>query len=150
MKSIFDKKACNEILERLDNLSIESQAEWGKMNVTQMLKHCQKPIKLAFGEESVEKPSFIMKILIKLMKPTLYNDKPWKKGLPTAKEFVIRDDKGFETEKQKLKQLITKMSENEDYFKPSKEHPIFGELKHWMWGQSGYKHLDHHLKQFGV
>lgn len=150
MKSIFDKKACNEIFDRLDKLSIESPAEWGEMNVTQMLKHCQKPIKLAFGEESVKKPNFIMKILIKFMKPTLYNDKPWKKSLPTAKEFVIRDDKGFEIEKQNLKELITRMTENEDYFKPSQEHPIFGELKDWMWGQSGYKHLDHHLKQFGV
>ena len=150
MKSIFDKEAYHEIINRLDELTEENEAKWGKMNVTQMLKHCQKPIKLAFGEERVKKPNIFMRLLVKLMKPTLYNDKPWKQGLPTAKEFVVKEDKDFETEKEKLKKLITRIHNSEDYFKPSKKHPIFGDMKPWMWGQSGYKHLDHHLKQFGV
>ena len=150
MKSIFDQPAYDEIINRLDDLSINSQSKWGKMNVEQMLKHCQKPIKLAFGEEEVEKPNFIMKLMIRLMKPTLYNDKPWKKGLPTAKSFVIKDDHNFEAENTRLKQLVKRIHESESYFEPSKTHPIFGEMKSWMWGQSVYKHLDHHLKQFGV
>jgi hypothetical protein len=150
MKSIFSKEAYQEILERLDELSPKHEAKWGKMNVNQMLKHCQKPIKLAFGEEEVKKPNFLMRLMIKFIKPTLYNDKPWKKGLPTAKEFVIKDEKDFETEKTELKLLIKRLHESESYFKPSKQHPIFGSMKFWMWGQSAYKHLDHHLIQFGV
>lgn len=149
MKSIFDKQACQNILSRLDVLTPEDQAKWGKMNVSQMLKHCQKPIKLAFDEEKVEKPNFIMKLLIKLMKPTLYNDKPWKQGLPTAKSFVITENLNFENEKSDLKQLINRIHKSESYFEPSKRHPIFGEMESYMWGQSVYKHLDHHLKQFG-
>ncbi len=150
MKSIFEQEAYNEVMIRLEELSKHDKAKWGKMNVTQMLKHCQKPIRLAFGEEKVEKPNFLMRLLIKFMKPTLYNDKPWKQGLPTAKEFVVKDENDFETEKEKLKKQITRMHNSEDYFKPSKRHPIFGDMKYWMWGQSGYKHLDHHFKQFGV
>lgn len=150
MKSIFNEEAYQEILERLDELSPEHEAKWGKMNVNQMLKHCQKPIKLAFGEEEVTKPNFLMRIFVKFMKPTLYNDKPWKQGLPTAKEFVVKDDNYFKTEKEKLKKLIGRIHKAEDFFKPSRKHPIFGEMKYWMWGQSGYKHLDHHFKQFGV
>lgn len=150
MKSIFDNEAYLEILNRLDDLSPENQAKWGKMNVNQMLKHCQKPIKLAFDEEKVEKPNFIMRLMIKLMKPTLYNDKPWKQGLPTAKSFVIKGDHNFKNEKSKLIQLIKRIHKSESYFEPSKTHPIFGDMKSWMWGQSVYKHLDHHLKQFGI
>lgn len=150
MKSIFDKDACVHIISRLDDLTPEDQAKWGKMKVTQMLKHCQKPIKLAFDEEEVEKPNVIMKLLIRLMKPTLYNDKPWKQGLPTAKSFVIKENLDFEKEKSNLKQLIKRIHASESYFEPSKTHPIFGEMKSWMWGQSTYKHLDHHLKQFGA
>lgn len=150
MKSIFNKDAYNEILARLEHLSENSQAKWGKMNVSQMLIHCQKPIKIAFDEETVQKPNFLMKLMIKFFKPTLYNDKPWKQGLPTAKEFVIKDDKDFETAKNDLKQLVSRMHENEADFKPSKNHPIFGKMESWMWGQSAYKHLDHHLTQFGV
>jgi hypothetical protein len=150
MKTIFDKEAYNEILDRLSNLTADNQAKWGKMNVIQMLEHCQKPIKLAFGEESVTKPGFIMKLMIKFLKPTLYNDKPWKKGLPTAKEFIIKDVKDFKATKTDLEHLISRIHKSEEYFKPSKPHPIFGEMEYWMWGQSAYKHLDHHLKQFGV
>lgn len=150
MKSIFKEQAFTEITSRIDNLSVNSTSKWGKMNVTQMLRHCQKPIKLAFGEEKVKSPNFFMRLLIRFMKPTLYNDKQWKQGLPTAKEFVIKNTEEFEVEKSKLKDLVERMHQSESHFKPSKRHPIFGDMKYWMWGQSGYKHLDHHLKQFGV
>jgi len=150
MKSIFEEQAFREIISRIDNLSPENLAKWGKMDVTQMLKHCQKPIRLAFGEEKVEKPNFLIRVLIRFMKPTLYNDKPWKQGLPTAKEFVIKNTENFDNEKLKLKDSVKRIHESESYFVPSKEHPIFGEMTAWMWGQSAYKHLDHHLKQFGV
>jgi len=150
MKTIFDQEPYNEIIDRLDRLSKEDQAKWGKMDVTQMLVHCQKPIKLAFGEETVKKPGFLMKLMIKFFKSTLYNDKPWKQGLPTAKEFVIKESKDFEKARQDLKALVTRIHNSEDHFKPSKDHPIFGKMEYWMWGQSAYKHLDHHLKQFGV
>lgn len=150
MKSIFDEEAYNDITLRLDELSPDDKPSWGKMGVTQMLKHCQKPIKLAFGEEKVQRPNVFMKLLIRLVKPTLYNDKPWKKGLPTAQEFVIQHTEDFETEKSKLKGLVKRFYDSKSYFEPSKPHPIFGEMKSKMWGQWGYKHLDHHLKQFGV
>lgn len=150
MKSIFTKEAYEEILSRLENLTPDAKPQWGKMDVTQMLKHCQKPIKLAFGEQQVKKPNVFMRLLIKLMKHSLYNDKPWKQGLLTAKEFVIRKTEDFKSEKLKLKELVKRMHESESYFEPSKSHPIFGEMTSWMWGQSAYKHLDHHLKQFGV
>lgn len=150
MKTIFDQKAYEEIIDRLDNLSENHQAKWGKMNVSQMLKHLEKPIKLALGEESIQKAGFFTKIMVKFFKPTLYNDKPWKKGLPTAKEFIITDDVVFSEAKDRLVQLISRLHKSEDAFKPSKNHPVFGKMEYWMWGQSAYKHLDHHLKQFGV
>jgi len=150
MKSIFNQEASKEIVDRIDCLSTESQAQWGKMNVAQMLVHCQKPIKLAFGEESVKSPGFFMRLMIRFLKPTLYNDKPWKQGLPTAKEFIIQDATDFSSAKSALKELVLRMHNNEAYFTPSKVHPVFGKMEHWMWGQSAYKHLDHHLKQFGV
>lgn len=120
------------------------------MNINKMLKHCQKPLKLTFGELSLNKPHILMKVVICLMKPYLYNDKPFKKGLPTAKSFRVKDEKGFETEMAQLTKLIKKMHKSLTYFELSRKHPIFGQMKSWMWGQSAYKHLDHHLKQFGA
>lgn len=150
MKSIFNTEAYNEILSRLDTLSEESQAKWGKMNVTQMLSHCKQPISLALGEATIKKPNALKRMLFKLISPSLYNDKPWKQGLPTAKEYVIVDTEAFEAEKQALKQNIDKIHKAEDYFKPSKVHPYFGRFTAEQWGKSAYKHLDHHFRQFGV
>lgn len=150
MKSIFEDLAYHELLSRLEKLTPEHQAKWGKMDVNQMLSHCQKIIQVALGEKNLKRPNFVVRFLLQFMKPMLYNDKPWKQGLPTAKEFVISNTDGFKTEKALLKKLITRMHYSKEYFEPSKQHPVFGKMKAWMWGQSGYKHLDHHFKQFGV
>ncbi|SDG89322.1 DUF1569 domain-containing protein [Psychroflexus sediminis] len=150
MKSIFDKEAYQELSSRLEELTPGHQAKWGKMNVNQMLSHCQKVIQVALGEKDLKRPNFFVRFLLQFMNPMLYNDKAWIKGLPTAKEFVISDTEGFETEKAQLKALMKRMHYSKEYFKPSKEHPVFGKMKVWMWGQSGYKHLDHHFQQFGV
>jgi hypothetical protein len=150
MKSLFDADAQAEILNRLENLDETSKAKWGKMNVNQMLVHCQKPIELSLGESSIKKPNFIKRMVFKMISPALYNDKPWKEGLPTAQEYVITDNYTFETEKKKLKSKIESMGSSRAYFEPSKKHPYFGVFTADQWGKSAYKHLDHHLKQFGA
>lgn len=150
MKSIFETEAKAELLNRLENLEAEASAKWGKMNVNQMLVHCQKPIELALGESTIKKPNFLMGMMMKLVAPSLYNDKPWKEGLPTAKEFIIVNTEAFNTEKDKLKSKIETMSTSKDYFEPNKKHPYFGTFTADQWGKSAYKHLDHHFRQFDV
>ncbi len=150
MKSIFENQSYAEIVSRLNSLSEKNQAQWGKMNVTQMMVHCQKVIEVALGEKTLKKPNPFMGLILKLMKPSLYNNKKWKENIPTAKEYVITDTATFETEKNRLKKLIEKIHGTENYFKPSKVHPYFGNMNSKQWGQSAYKHLDHHFRQFGV
>lgn len=150
MKSLFEAEAYQEILDRIEKLDENAPAKWGKMNVNQMLVHCQKPIELSLGEAIIKKPNIIKRMLFKMISPALYNDKPWKEGLPTAQEYVITDSYEFETEKEKLKSKINKMSSSKTYFEPSKKHPYFGKFTADQWGKSAYKHLDHHFKQFGV
>ena len=149
MKSIFEESACNEIMSRLENLNDNAKANWGKMNVEQMLEHCTKPIELSLGESQIEKPNWLKRSIFKLVAPSLYNDKPWKQGLPTAKEYIITDSFNFNTQKEKLKTKIEQMSQSKDYFEPTKDQPYFGTTAE-QWGKSAYKHLDHHFRQFGV
>jgi len=51
MKSIFEADTKNELLKRIDNLNTESNAQWGKMDVGQMLWHCKYPLKTAILNE---------------------------------------------------------------------------------------------------
>ena len=147
MKSIFDENAFNEIQTRMNNLNENSQPNWGKMDVGQMVWHCQGPFNIMLQKEDYGlKPNWFVKVFFK---KSLYNDKPWSKGLPTAKFLKTKDDKIFGTEITKLKTLIEETYSQRDKTEWD-PHPGFGYFTAEQWGKMQYKHLDHHFTQFGV
>lgn len=147
MKSIFEETAYKEIKERLEKLKPDAEAQWGKMNVGQMVWHCQAPLKIMLESEDYNiKPNWLAKIFFK---KSLYNDKPWPKGLPTIKLLKTKESKDFKSEISKLKPLIDE-SHAQKNKKEWHSHPAFGSFTAQQWGQMQYKHLDHHLKQFGA
>lgn len=149
MQSLFESKSNKEILDRINKLDENSQAKWGKMDVAQMLAHCSEPVKVPLEKLTLKKPNLIMKVLFSFFKDSLYNDKPWKHGLPTSKEYKIIDSKVFLEEKNKLIELINLLQskKGQTNWPP---HPYCGQLTTEQWGKMMYKHLDHHLNQFGV
>jgi len=147
MKSLFEQNTQNEIENRIKNLSNQSAAAWGKMNVSQMLFHCQFPLKIALQKEH---PKLKSSLLAKLFfKKAMYNDKPWKKNLPTHSKLKVVDQKKFEKEQNELLQLVSEFHGQKDK-KEWEPHPMFGKFTPEQWGKMQYKHLDHHLKQFNV
>lgn len=149
MKSIFDKSTHAEIINRFDKLNADSKGTWGKMSVGQMAWHCQGPITVSMGKTEIKKPNFLISLLMKSFKKSMYDDKLWRQNIPTAKEYVARTDKEFSNEKEKLVSLINELH-NESSKAPWITHPVFGDFTAEQWGQLNYKHLDHHLRQFGV
>ena len=94
MKNLFDKDTYTEIIQRINTLTPQSQRQWGKMNVAQMLAHCKEAFKVPLSDKKM--PRMFMGLLIGWMiKPKLYNEYPWKKNLPTAPNFIIKDERGF-------------------------------------------------------
>ena len=150
MNSIFTQEGYQEILDRVNNLNENTQAQWGKMNVAQMLKHCQTPIETAVGKHNMTmKVGFFKKLLFKAFKPMMYNDKPWKPNMQTPKEFRITDKHDFKAEKENLVNLINEFAaKKEETNWPT--HPVFGNFTPEQRGKMQYKHLDHHFRQFGV
>ncbi|RIA10530.1 uncharacterized protein DUF1569 [Flavobacteriaceae bacterium MAR_2010_72] len=148
MKSLFVTDDYNEILNRINALDEQSQPQWGKMDVAQMLAHCCEPLKVPLEKLTLKKPNAIMRLLFSFFKDSLYNDKPWKHGLPTSKEYKIVDNRIFLDEKNKLVELIHEFysKKGQDSWPP---HPFCGHFTAEQWGKMQYKHLDHHLKQFG-
>jgi Protein of unknown function (DUF1569) len=148
MKNLFDTDTYNEITERLNALTPQAERKWGKMNVAQMLAHCTEPFKISMSEKKIPRP-FVSYIFGWMAKRMVLAEKPYKPGLPTGKELIIKDERDFETEKKKLGTLM-----QEFYQKPQKvglhPHPFFGKFTKEEWGKSMYKHVDHHLLQFGA
>lgn len=150
MKSLFESETHRDVLDRIEKLNENSTQNWGKMNVGQMLKHCQLPLEVALGKREMEtKIGFLKKLIFKTFKPMMYNDKLWKRNIGTAKEFVITEPHDFKTEKINVVNLINEFASKKDNTNWP-EHPIFGHFTIEQRGQMQYKHFDHHLTQFGV
>lgn len=147
MKSLFNTDTHNEIMNRLAQLDENATANWGKMNVAQMAWHCQGPFNIMLEKNDYGmKPSWFAKVFFK---KSLYNDKPWRKNLPTAKFLKPKEDKNFNAEKTKLSKLIDEAHSQREKTEWN-PHPAFGYFTADQWGQMQYKHLDHHFRQFGV
>ncbi len=147
MENIFDKNTFDKIQSRIGSLSENSQAQWGKMSVGQMAHHIQGPLNIILEKNTYGlKPNWFAKTFFK---KSMYSNKHWGKNLPTLKEFRETTDRDFNTEKTKLLELVDELGAQRER-KDWQAHPTFGSLTKEQWGKMQYKHLDHHLRQFGV
>ncbi len=150
LPNIFTASVSNEIISRINNLSNATPAQWGKMNATQMLAHCNVTFEFAY-EEKHKKPNFFMAFILKnLVKGGLVSEKPYKKSASTAPEFIIKDDRNFDEEKNRLIEYINRTVQLGEKHFDGRESMIFGNMTSTEWNNLFYKHLDHHLTQFGV
>lgn len=148
MKSLFHEPDTEEILLRIDALRPQSSRQWGTMEVAQMLAHCSAVLAIGAGS-AAPKRAFIGRIIGPLVKSGYYNDQPWKQGLPTSPSAVISGSRDFDAEKQQLQYAVAAFHRNGPEASTRHPHPFLGKLTPEQWGKGMYKHLDHHLKQFG-
>lgn len=147
IKNIFESSVKLEIIDRINKLTPESQRKWGKMEVAQMLAHCRLPLQVVMGQQTL-KSNAIKGLIFPLFKKILYSNTAYKQGLPTDKLYIMTGSaKEFEEEKQKLIEQLNSFSESSAVIE---KHPVFGKLTKEQWSKATWKHLDHHLKQFGV
>lgn len=146
--NLFEPSSVEEVLFRLNNITAATPAQWGKMNAGQMMAHCQAPFQTYFGEMKLKRV-FIGYLFGKMAKRKLLSAQPWAHNLPTAPQFKISNQREFDAEKEKLTAYINRFA-NEGYTITSTVHPFFGKMSSQEWAILAYKHLDHHLKQFGV
>jgi hypothetical protein len=150
LPSIFDLAVCNEVIKRIESLTPTTQAKWGKMNVAQMLAHCNVTYEMVY-ENKHPKPSFILRLILKaFVKPTVTNETPYKESSQTAPAFLITDEREFEKERTRLVSYIRRTQEQGANSFEGKESHSFGALNIAQWNNMFYKHLDHHLRQFGA
>ncbi|HEY8937045.1 MAG TPA: DUF1569 domain-containing protein [Cyclobacteriaceae bacterium] len=150
LPNIFTSDVAAGVIQRIEKLEPTTPANWGKMDVSQMLAHCCVTYEMAY-ENIHPKPNFFIKLLLKVFaKKAVTGPAPYKKSTPTAPQFIIKGSRDFEKEKNRLIAYINKTQQlGESYFE-TKESQSFGMLTINEWNNMFYKHLDHHLSQFGV
>ena len=151
IKTLYTGSDVSEILQRIDKLTSHSQKSWGKMNAVQMLAHCNLSMETALGKNSIKR-LFIGRIIGSMLKSSVLSEKPFGRNSPTDKSYIFagRDDINFEEEKTKLKQQVSEFSQGGSSRCTTHPHPFFGKFTPEQWAIFQWKHLDHHLRQFGV
>lgn len=151
MKTLFEPACAQEVKQRLSALSSGHQRQWGKMNAAQMLAYCSLGLEMASGE--IRPPrALVGRILGPVIKPmALRDEEPMRRNSPTAKELVvIGDEWDFETEQKRLSELIDRFAAAGAAGCTAHPHAFFCSLTSDEWAVLMYKHLDHHLRQFGA
>lgn len=148
MERIFNVADSTRFVGRINQLLPSSRPLWGKMNVSQMLAHCQVPLRVALGELQIKR-GLAGFLFGRIARKKLLSDQPFKPNLPTFREAKITGVKDFTTEKQGLINLIMRFDAGPDIL-TTKPHGFFGPLSVEQWDKLQVKHLDHHLRQFGV
>lgn len=151
MKNILSKEGKQEIIDRLDKLTPDTQHKWGTMAVNQMLAHMNDAMKIALGmKPAVNKSNFFTHNVT--FNVAVYVLPSWPKGEATAPELNQQVEgtkaRDFYTEVEFTKKMLDIIEEREESkFHP---HPMFGKLSKTQWADLLYKHFQHHLRQFGV
>ncbi len=148
MKSIFNPNDNQELIERINKLTPDSQSQWGKMTVDQMMSHCIAPVDFVFGNTPM-KANFFFGLLGRMLKNKIINAPHFKKDSPTAPAFIRTGKYDFEATKKELIEKTASLTQGHSVIKMEK-HPFFGPMNNDDWNKLLWKHLDHHLVQFGV
>jgi hypothetical protein len=149
MTSLFDPGINAEILNRIEKLTPASKPKWGKMNVQQMLAHLYLALQVNFGE--IELKQGLLGIFFRgISRRILLGSKPFPKHLPTDKKLLAKEVSGFSTEKQKVANIVKIYMAKGPEGLSKNPHNILGKITPEESAFISYKHLDHHLRQFGV
>jgi len=151
MKNLFEVARVEELKERTAELRQDTAHLWGTMNAAQALAHCSTSLEWATGDRIPSRGALPLRIMGRIIKPmVLGNDEPMRRNSPTAKDLVVQDERDLRTERERLCQLIDRFANSGPEKCTTHPHSFFGRLTPEEWAILMYKHLDHHLRQFGV
>ncbi|HEV8631762.1 MAG TPA: DUF1569 domain-containing protein [Thermoanaerobaculia bacterium] len=149
MQNLFDLPTRQALLERLDRLRSDSPRQWGKMDAGQMLAHCATALEMSTGDQP-RKQKLIGRLLGPLVRKKLLGEAPFPRNSPTDPAFVYTDARDFAAEKARLQAVIERFAARGPERAAEATHSFLGRLDGEEWGCMMAKHLDHHLRQFGL
>ena len=150
MKNLFQPATVQELNERLAHLRPDSPREWGKMTPAQAVAHCTIAMELALGDRRPPR-MLIGRLIGRVIKPMAFKEsEPMRRNSPTIPGFEVSDDRNLAQEREKLISIIVRFAACGPSGCTTHPHSFFGRLTPDEWSMWMYKHLDHHLRQFGA
>ena len=145
-RSLSDARARQELVDRLERLAPEAKPLWGKMNAPQMLAHLADWMLMAKGDLKTAPKKRALRF--PPLKQLAIYWLPFPKGLPTAPELISRKPLAWTVERAAVREHVLSFETLNPAVWP--EHPVFEKMTPRAWRVLGYRHMDHHLRQFGI
>ncbi len=150
MKNLFQPAVVQELKERVSHLRPDSPRRWGKMTPAQAVAHCTMGMELALGDRRPPR-MMIGRLLGFVIKPMAFKEsEPMRRNSPTIPGFEVTDQRDLAIEREKLTASIDRFAACGAAGCTTHPHSFFGRLTPDEWSMWMYKHIDHHLRQFGV
>jgi hypothetical protein len=133
------------ILSRLRRLDSSQQPLWGRLTAPQMICHLADQLRVAVGDLPTRRTdNLASRTILKWL--VVYSPMQAPPGkVQTAPEMLTTQPSSWSADLQAVESLIQRLGTT-----PTQAvHPFFGPLTHGGWGRLAWKHLDHHLRQFG-
>ena len=147
MKSLWNASDQRALQERVCRLTSGHAAQWGRFTAGQMVAHLSDSLRMASSELPVA--SRRLPIRYPPLKQLIIYWLPFPKNAPTAPELLVRAPGDFSADRAELERRIAAVARAGPSVL-SREHPAFGAMNGRRWGVLIYRHIDHHLSQFGV
>jgi hypothetical protein len=148
MKTIFDESDRAAILRRVDALAADRRALWGRFTAPEMVCHLSAGLRQGLGELDAEEPRGPLSLpVINWLAIHVF---PWPKGKAKSPPALLTTKPtSWDADLDALRSLIDRFGARgaSASWPPS---AAFGRISGESWGVLEYRHLDHHLRQFGV
>jgi len=148
-KTLFEPEECERTVQRILGVTATTPPQWGRMDAARMMVHCRIAMQVAVGEVRLRR-GWVGVILGPLAKRILLSDKPFRRNGPTAPEFRVLEAHDFDRARDELVAQVRGFQRGGAASLTPDPHPFFGRLTAKEWQRLQWKHLDHHLRQFGV
>lgn len=145
-KNLLEPEVISEVVRRIGAITHETQPEWGSMNAAQMMAHCAEVQEVANGKTLRQTP-MVIRLARGLIKRAVLSENPYPKNVRTHPQYVVADGVSFDEQRSRLLGALRDM---QHLVGDGVDHPLFGHLSPEEAGWAMYKHLDHHLTQFGA
>jgi hypothetical protein len=146
MRTIWQDADRRELRERLERMSPDARPRWGRFTAPQMMAHLADNCRMMLGELSVADKNLLLRHWP--IKQLVIYVLPFPKGAPTAPELLGGPTGDWAAERSRAIALLDRVAADRSRACPP--HPAFGRLSRRAWGVLAYRHIDHHLRQFGV
>ena len=149
MKSLFDPDVFQHTVNRVEGLQPSASRRWGTMTPAQMLEHSARAVEMACGK-GPQKQFWLGKLIGWTVRKDFVGEKPFSKNGPTSPDFIVKSEPDFIAAKNRLLGTMRELQSKGESGCDGNMHAFFGRMSGAEWGVTQYKHLDHHLRQFGA